>query len=620
MRYSAHNQEPDFTRPLLEISSDERKKLIARLSFLYGETDAKSHIPELERILKVYYAHKPREMLELEKQVDPEERFTENDIILITYGDLLRGEGHSPLASLATFLENAPHLRGIVNTLHILPFFPYSSDRGFSITDFRSVDATLGSWMDIEEIGKSFQLMFDGVLNHASSKSYAFQEMLNGNPAYKDIAITFKSQDDLTPEHRKLIIRPRTSDILTEFQSINGPLHVWTTFSPDQIDLNYKNPKVLLWAIDTLLLYVRRGADIIRLDAVTYLWAEPGTSSVHLEQTHEIVKLFRDVLNIVAPGVALITETNVPHQDNVSYFGNGYDEAQMIYNFALPPLVLHTFYRENSDAISQWAKDLEFVSKATTFFNILDTHDGIGLLGVRNILPRKEIDFMVQRAKDHGALISYRTGEDGNDEPYEINTTWFSALNKGMEEDIEFQVKRFVASRSLALTLKGVPGIYFHGLIGTLNNHSIVKSTGSKREINREVIDEKEVRKILLDPQSRLTHIRNQLGNILRIRVQYKAFHPNGDQHVLTLSSDTFTVLRVSPDGKQHIVSITNVTNRSCRIEIPQSGLMVGATRWYDLVSKREWSSVNKNLEILMEPYDIIWLLPFHEREEIQEA
>ena len=317
LRYSAHNQEPDFTRPHLEISSRDREKIFAQLSFLYGEADAKTHIPELERILKVYYAHKPEEMIELEKEFNPEERFTENDIILITYGDLLKGEEHSPLASLAGFLENAPRLKGIINTLHILPFFPYSSDRGFSITDFRAVDAKLGSWMDIEEIGKNFQLMFDGVLNHASSKSYAFQEMLNGNPAHKDIAITFKSQDDLTPEQRKIIVRPRTSDILTEFQSINGPIHVWTTFSPDQIDLNYKNPKVLLWAIDTLLLYVRRGADIMRLDAITYLWAEPGTPSVHLEQTHEIVKLFRDVLNIVAPGVALITETNVPHKDNV---------------------------------------------------------------------------------------------------------------------------------------------------------------------------------------------------------------------------------------------------------------------------------------------------------------
>ena len=292
----------------------------------------------------------------------------------------------------------------------------------------------------------------------------------------------------------------------------------------------------------------------------------------------------------------------------------------MVYNFTLPPLVLHTFYRENTEALSKWAKELEFVSKTTTFFNILDTHDGVGLLGVRNILHREDIDFIVQKAKDHGALISYRTGGDGKYEPYEINTTWFSALNKGKEEDIAFQVKRFVASRSLALVLKGIPGIYFHGLIGSLNNHDIVKTTGSRRDINRDVIEENDVRKMLLDPLSRVSHIRNQLGNILGIRVRHKAFHPNGEQRVLTLSSDIFTIVRVSPDGKQHILTMTNVTNRPSRIEIPISELMVDATRWYDLVSKRELSAINQRLEIVMEPYDIIWLLPFHEWEETREA
>ncbi len=617
LRYSVHNQEPDFTRPLLEISSKDRERMLDRLSFLYGEADAKAYMPELERILKVYYAHKPQEMIDLEKHFDPEERFTEEDAILITYGDLLRGESHSPLVSLANFIGKAPRLKKFINTLHILPFFPYSSDRGFSITDFRAVDPKMGSWMDIEEIGKRFQLMFDGVLNHASSKSRAFQEMLYGNPAYKDIAIAFNSPDELTPEQRNIIVRPRTSDLLTKFHSINGPAYVWTTFSQDQIDLNYKNPKVLMWIIDTLLLYVRRGADIIRLDAVTYLWREPGTPSVHMEQTHEIVKLFRDVLNVVAPGVALITETNVPHEDNVTYFGNGYDEAQMVYNFALPPLVLHTFYRENVDAISKWARDLEYVSKRTTFFNILDTHDGIGLLGVRNILPGEDIDFIVQRAKEHGAFISYRTVEGGRDEPYEINSTWFSALNKhNSNEDIAFQVKRFAASRSLSLVLKGVPGIYFHGLAGTDNDPEVIEVSGSKREINRKVIYEKDVWKAMEDPNSKLSHIRNQLVKIFEIRVQHYAFHPNGEQHILTISPDIFTVLRISPDENQHILTMTNVTSRVCSIEIPLSEINVNEIRWYDLVSEREWTSANKKLVITLEPYDVTWLTPFNELDE----
>ncbi|MCK5094555.1 MAG: sugar phosphorylase, partial [Spirochaetes bacterium] len=287
----AHNEEPDYSRPLFKIPSEARKRIFARLAFIYGETVAKAYMPELERIIEVYYAYKPQDMIEKESGLNPEERFTEKDIILITYGDLLRGEEHSPLATLSKFCD--AYLEGTINTVHILPFFPYSSDRGFSIIDFETVDPNLGTWDDIAELQNHYQLMFDGVINHISSKSRWFQEFLNGNPYYWDFFIHFSSPSDLTQEQRSLIFRPRTSDILTKYKTINGERHVWTTFSADQIDLNYSNPDVLMRVAEILLMYVRRGADIIRLDAVTYLWAEPGTRCVHLEQTHEIVKLFR---------------------------------------------------------------------------------------------------------------------------------------------------------------------------------------------------------------------------------------------------------------------------------------------------------------------------------------
>lgn len=344
-RRFAYAEEPDFTRPPLNVPAPTGQRMFERLRFLYGEETARQTMPELVRLLRVHHAYKSEELIEAEKSFDPAQRFSELDMILITYGDMVRAKGRSPLAALAGFLEALRRRAPVFNTLHILPFFPYSSDRGFSITDFRDVDPTIGSWRDIGAIGKSFRLMFDGVFNHASSKSTAFREMLCGNPDYRDYAVTFQSRDELRPEQRNILRRPRTSDILTEFQAITGPVWVWTTFSPDQIDLNYRNPKVLSSVIDTLLLYVRKGADIVRLDAVTYLWDEPGTPGANLAQTHEIIKLFRDVLDVAAPHTALVTETNVPHLENVSYFGDGRDEAQMVYNFALPPLVLHAFYR-----------------------------------------------------------------------------------------------------------------------------------------------------------------------------------------------------------------------------------------------------------------------------------
>ncbi|MEM7794762.1 MAG: sugar phosphorylase [Cyanobacteria bacterium P01_C01_bin.118] len=644
-RKQVYRTAPDYTRPLLQLSSARRKRLLERFSFLYGETAANQHLPELERLLKVHQAHKTEDIEGHSGLFNPANRFTQQDIALITYGDILISADASPLATLAEFLECTSGLKGVFNTLHILPFFPYSSDRGFSITDFRTVDPNLGSWQDIESLSQRYRLMFDGVFNHASSQSMPFQEMLNGNPEYQNFATTYRSPDELTPEQRAIIVRPRTSDVLTQYQSIDGPIWVWTTFSPDQIDLNFTNPNVLLEVIDTLLLYVRRGADIIRLDAVTYLWEEPGTPCANLAQTHEVIRLFRDLLDIVAPQVALTTETNIPHEENITYFGNGYDEAQMVYNFALPPLVLYTFYREEATELSKWVNALEYPSDATTFFNILDTHDGIGLLGVKNILSEQQISFIIRCAREHGALISYRTGEGGIEEPYEINSTWFSALNLDSEdEDLDLHVKRMVASRSIALALRGIPGIYLHGLIGTHNNIETVLKTKVKRDINRTIIDYADLRQELKTSGSRVSQMITQLSRLLDIRVNNKAFHPNGDQRVFQLDPSVFALLRISPNCEQHILTLTNVTPHRCQVSIPLDKLGVTGiyseslsdqpgdvskssgkpfcaipqdNYWYDLMGRRGWRIMDNKLEVTLAAYDVAWLIPLIELEQM---
>ncbi|MEJ2338107.1 MAG: alpha-amylase family glycosyl hydrolase [Gemmatimonadales bacterium] len=606
--WSFHYPKPDFTQPPLEITAETRERMRQRLAFLYSEEVADTWLPELERVMKVYWAHKPRDLIERERSLDRADRFTERDLILITYGDLILGTGHSPLACLAAFLEG-PRLRGVFNTIHILPFFPYSSDRGFSIIDFRSVDPSLGSWQDIELIGSRYELMFDGVMNHISAESEHFQEYLNGNPRFTELVHCFRSPDELTPEQRKLIRRPRTSDILTRFETIDGPAWVWTTFSADQVDLNYKNPDVLVRTIETLLLYVRRGANILRLDAVTYLWDEPGTSSANLAQTHEIIKLIRDVLETVAPRVAIVTETHVPHEENLAYFGNGTDEAMMVYNFALPPLVLHSFYAQETTHLTAWAKRLEYPSETCTYLNMLDTHDGVGLMGVRDILPPEAIGAMVARAREHGALVSYRAVGDGSEEPYEINTTWFGALNRAdQDEELDLQVRRFTASRSIALVLRGVPGVYLHGLIGTLNDPSAATLTGHARDINRQSIDENELFAARRDPESRLRHIVRRFGRLLSIRVSEPAFHPNAAQEVLDLSPSLFAVLRTSRDGERRILALTNVTDKDQRLELDVEELALPQGRFRDLVSKAELESEAGKLSVTLEPYDVAWL------------
>ena len=605
----SYNPDPDFTKPILVLAPEKKERIFSRLLFLYGKEQADRILSEIERILKVHHAHKPEELIAAEKDFVAKERFTEKDMVLITYGDMIKGEGSTPLATLHNFVDR--YNLGAINTLHILPFFPYSSDRGFSVVKFKTVDRRLGNWADILNMAANYDMMFDGVLNHCSAKSRMFREFLRGNPLFKNFFISYESPDELTPEQRSKIFRPRTSDILTKFDTIDGPRYVWTTFSADQIDINFKDPYALRELIEGLLFYVRRGADIIRLDAVTYIWAEPGTECVQLPETHEIVKLLRDVMDTVAPHVALITETNVPHEDNISYFGNGRDEAHMVYNFALPPLVLHTFYREDVSAISQWADDLKVASDTATFFNMLDTHDGIGLMGVKGILPQPDIDFITQRAKAHGALISYKMTEEMDEEPYEINSTWWSAINDdACDEEILIKIKRYVASRSLALVLQGIPAVYAHGTIGTPNDHELVEKSKQNRDINRGVIDSTSLSLAFKDPGSKLSLLRHYASKLYLARTRNRAFHPHGEQRVLLISPDVFTVLRSSPEKDQHILTMTNVTNRICHLEIPLNNLKIEEKNWFDLLSEERRPAAGDKLLVELQPYDVIWLTP----------
>ncbi len=604
-----HNLEPDYQKVRLEIPHDFRKKILAKLSRLYGKQTANEYMPELERICKVYYAYKTEEMVEFAKSLDPGNRFTEEDVILITYGDLIREDGASPLTTLSKFC--GIYLKQTINTLHILPFFPYSSDRGFAIEDFETVDPKLGTWENIVDLETRYKLMFDGVINHVSSKSRWFQRFLDATPHYKDFFISYDSYDDLTPEERSAIFRPRTTDILTKFYTIDGEKHVWSTFSRDQIDLNFKNPEVLIRVVEILLLYARKGADIIRLDAVTFLWASPGTSCANLEETHLIVKIFRDILDLVAPHVSIITETNIPHEENISYFGNGNDEAHMVYNFALPPLVLHTFYTKDATRLTEWAESLKPLSETTAYFNFLDSHDGVGLMAVKDILSPDEIKFITQRAREHGGFISYKTDRDGLEAPYEINITWFNALCR---EDgtvhIDRQIKKFIASRAIALALQGVPGIYLHSFFGTRNDVEAVSCPVSKREVNRKVLDYSTLTTAIDDPDTLTSKIIHKLNALITIRTKQSAFHPNGSQEILKVKPEIFAVLRTSPDKDQHILSLINITDDEIQITIPMKTVQIFKQEWYDLISQDKHTFKDENIGLTLKPYDVVWLEP----------
>ncbi len=604
-RSSFHYPEPDFGRTPYHLPEEMRKRMTEKLKFLYGEARAHACMKELERIMKVYYAFKTPEMIEWESTIQPSERFTERDVILITYPDQIVGDKPEP--PLQMLLDVATrHLKGVFNTIHILPSYPYSSDRGFAVIDYEQVEPKFGTWDDIKNIKREFHLMFDAVINHVSSKSRWFQEFLYQNPDYVGYFTSYDTKDTIPAEELNRIVRPRTSPVLTAFNTVYGTKYVWTTFSPDQIDLNYTNPKVLQRMVEILLYYVRRGADLLRLDAVTYLWCELGTVCAHIAQTHTIIKLLRDVMDAVAPQVALVTETNAPHEYNTSYFGNGHDEAQMIYNFALPPLVLRAFQTQNAAILTKWAMGLKKISDTTTYLNFLDSHDGIGVMGAQGILSSEEIDEMAQRTLELGGYVSYKDNGDGTVSPYELNITWESALNPDGElQNQELNIRRYLSSRSIQLVLAGVPGIYIHGLLGSKNDPYAVIRENQKRSISRARIE----KRFFEDVTEKDITTAYRFIEMIRKRVNEKAFHPNAPQSVFDAGRCFFSVLRTSIDGSEHIIAISNVTCEKQIFSYNIASLGIYREYWYDLFSGLfVEADRDGNIVIELEPYEVLWL------------
>lgn len=517
-------------------------------------------------------------------------RLNQRDALLITYADQVTEPGVAPLATLAEFCRS--HLRGLISGVHLLPFYPWSSDDGFSVKDFFAVAPEYGTWADVARFRPEFDLMFDAVFNHASVQGDWFQRFLRDEPEFRDFFVTVDGDPDLSR-----VVRPRALPLLTTFSTARGPERVWTTFSADQADLNVKNPRVLLALLDALLLYVRQGARFIRLDAIAYLWKEIGTPCIHLPQTHAVIQLFRAVLDEVAPHVQLITETNVPHAENLSYFGDGTNEAQLVYNFALPPLVLHALLRGDGSHLTRWAASLRTPSPRATFFNFLASHDGIGLNPARGILPDAEIDFLVSRCRDHGGLINEKHNPDGSRSPYELNIVYFDAVNDPvMADPLLLQVDRFMVAQAIMLALAGVPGIYFHSLFGSRNDRAAAVATGINRRINRQKFTRAELEVELKDPGSLRSQVFYRYGDLLALRRAHRAFAPQAGQEVLDLGPAVFAVVRETADGRDRMLCLHNLTENAVTVRLP------------DHVAARKWEEIGRNPEVRLPAYAVRWL------------
>lgn len=551
----------------------------------------------------------PRLVTLLESATGPRERdrpalFDETDVVLITYGDQVRESDRPPLATLRQFLT--AHLGGVVSGVHLLPHYPWTSDDGFAVVDYTAVDPSLGDWQHVEDLGADFRLMLDAVVNHTSAASPWFVRWQCGDPAYADFYLALDGATDVSA-----VTRPRTSPLLTPvWTNDENPRWVWTTFSADQIDLNYANPEVLLAVTEVLLHYVAHSAGLLRLDAIAFLWKRLGTSCLHLPETHEIIRLWRTALDAVAPGTLIVTETNVPHAENITYFGDGTDEAHLVYQFPLPPLTLATFHGGDATRLREWAATLRQPGPQASFLNFLASHDGIGLRPVEGLLSADEIADLGAAVQARGGRVSYRTQVDGSASPYELNSVYFDALApKAVDEPLGRQVDRFVSAHAILLALAGVPAIYFHSMFGGRNWPEGVDHTGRSRVINRQRLSRTVLEAELSDPGSLRRTVLNRLRALIAARIREPAFHPTAAQDILDPGVAYFGTQRTPAGGGQTVVCVQDVSGHAGRARTRPADRLPGQARLVDLVDGSEhFTEPDGTLDVPVPPYGVRWL------------
>jgi glycosidase len=574
-----------------------RERLRMHLDALYRAEDVEPTLDRLWWLLERFAA-------DVGDRATRDTLFDQRDVALITYADQISEPDEPPLRSLREFLSE--RVAGAITGVHLLPHYPATSDDGFAVADYHAVDPALGTWHDVSMLARNFRLTLDAVINHVSARGAWVREWRRDAEAFRDFLIELPYDADTSS-----VTRPRTTPLLTPIETTSGVRFVWSTFSADQLDLNYANPEVLLAVCEVLLDYVAKGASILRLDAIAYLWKELGTTCIHLPQTHEVIRLWRTMFDAVAPGTLLLTETNVPHAENVSYFGSGDDEAHMVYQFPLAPLTLSAFHLADTSQLQEWLATISTPSPQTTFFNFLGSHDGIGVRPAEGLLTPAEITHLCELAQAHGGGVSYRSNPDGTQSPYELNTVFFDALNPvGSTETLARLLKRNLAAQSILLSLAGMPAIYVHALLGSRNWHDGVRQTKRLRSINRQKFDRSALEAELDDPTSMRHHAFRSLLSRIRVRTREPAFHPSGAQRVISSPRTLLAYERSAPDGSSHVLSVHNVTGRPQAFAADASDGVTVRGPLVDLINPNRTTTAGAHgrVSFTLEPYGVAWM------------
>ncbi len=564
-----------------------QNKIRSKLDNIYKISLSKKDIDKFEdeiiQIIKNFNKKNPKK----------KKNISEKTSLIICYGDSIYSNKKNSISLFKTFFQKK--LKKYFNMIHFLPFYPSSSDSGFSVKDHYKIDNKLGNWSDIKKISKSNDIMADIVINHASARGLWFRNFLKNKKPGRNYFLTIDSRFNTSK-----VIRPRDHKLLKKINIFNKKEYLWRTFSADQLDLNFKNPSVLLRFIKIMIYLINHGVTVFRLDAIAYLWKESGTKCINLKQTHQIIKLLRTICSSLNVETIIITETNLPEKENLSYFGKN-DEANWIYNFTLPPLLIHAFLFENSSYLNQWSKKLPVTKNGNSYLNFISSHDGIGIRPTEGIFNQKILSSFLKRLKKNGSKFSYRKVKNKSKKVYEANITVFDALKKSnYDSKGKFFLERYVSAHSIMISFEGIPAVYFNSLFGKSNDEDKYIITGNKRDVNRYKWSYKNISKKLDNKYSKQNIFYQKISNLLSVRRKQKAFHPNASRYNINLGSKIFSFKRISINKKQTIICITSLSSKIQRVRLNKI-----YHNWNNLIgSKIEI----KNKLLILKPFETIWL------------
>ena len=568
------------------------------------QKDQRTIRSKLNNIYKIFLSKKDIDYFENEivqiikyfnkKNPKKKKNISEKTTLVICYGDSVYSEKKKSIRVFQGFFKK--NLKNYFDAIHFLPFYPSSSDSGFAVKDHYKVESKLGSWLDIKNVSKSCDVMADMVINHSSARGLWFKNFLKKKEPGKDYFLTVNSKFNTSR-----VVRPRDHKLLKKIKIFKKSDYLWRTFSPDQIDLNFRNPSVLIQFIKIMIHLINNGVTIFRLDAIAYLWKANGTKCINLQQTHEIIKLLRIIIGLLNVQTTIITETNLPEKENLSYFGKN-DEANWIYNFSLPPLLIHAFLFENSSYLNKWSKKLPNTKNENCYLNFIASHDGIGMRPTEGLLNEKTLNNFLKRLKKNGSKFSYRKVQNKGKKVYEANITVFDALKKSdYDQKGEFYLERYISAHAIMISFEGIPAIYFNSMFGTSNDEAKFIITGNNRDVNRYKWNLKNINNKLKVKNTKQSIFYNKLCSLLSIRRKQKAFHPNASRLNLDFGKKIYGFKRISKDKKQTIICITNLSSKIQKTKIDKKCLEMK-----NLMSSK--IIIENKQFLILKPFETIWL------------